>query len=103
MLAQLLLALHFLSVFIFSDTMAASVDPLVVGRVIGDVVDMFVPTVHMSVYFGSKHVTNGCDIKPSIAVSPPKVTVSGHPGELYTLVCLFKPFACMNNIFSHLD
>ncbi|BBH04169.1 Phosphatidylethanolamine-binding protein family protein [Prunus dulcis] len=37
--------------------MAASVDPLVVGRVIGDVVDMFVPTVNMSVYFGSKHVT----------------------------------------------
>ncbi|KAM5570444.1 protein MOTHER of FT and TFL1 [Rosa sericea] len=66
--------------------MAASVDPLVVGRVIGDVVDMFVPTVNMSVYFGSKHVTNGCDIKPSIAVSPPKVTFSGHPGELYTLV-----------------
>ena len=58
----------------FPITMAVSVDPLVVGRVIGDVVDMFVPTVNMSVYFGSKHVTNGCDIKPSLAVSPPKVT-----------------------------
>ncbi|XP_021803177.1 protein MOTHER of FT and TFL1 [Prunus avium] len=66
--------------------MAASVDPLVVGRVIGDVVDMFVPTVNMSVYFGSKHVTNGCDIKPSMAINPPKITVSGQPGELYTLV-----------------
>ncbi|KAL6181449.1 hypothetical protein ACLB2K_048104 [Fragaria x ananassa] len=70
----------------FLISMAVSVDPLVVGRVIGDVVDMFVPTVNMSVYFGSKHVTNGCDIKPSLAVSPPKVTFSGHPGELYTLV-----------------
>lgn len=66
--------------------MAASVDPLVVGRVIGDVVDMFVPTVHMSAYYGSRHVTNGCDIKPSIAVSPPKLTISGNSDELYTLV-----------------
>ncbi|KAJ4846892.1 hypothetical protein Tsubulata_045744 [Turnera subulata] len=66
--------------------MSASVDPLVVGRVIGDVVDMFVPTSNMSVYYGSKHVTNGCDIKPSVAVNPPKITISGHSDELYTLI-----------------
>ncbi|KAM6592453.1 hypothetical protein CsatA_000156 [Cannabis sativa] len=63
-----------------------SVDPLVVGRVIGDVVDMFVPAVSVSVYFGSKHVTNGCDIKPSISITPPKLTISGHSQDLYTLV-----------------
>jgi hypothetical protein len=73
--------------FFFFFLMAASVDPLVVGRVIGDVVDMFVPTVNMSAYFGPKHVTNGCDIKPSMAVNPPKVTLSGHSDELYSLVC----------------
>lgn len=56
--------------------MAASVDPLVVGRVIGDVVDMFIPSVGMSVYFGPKHVTNGCDIKPSMAINSPKVTLT---------------------------
>ncbi|KAK3440584.1 protein MOTHER of FT and TFL1 [Eucalyptus grandis] len=66
--------------------MASSVDPLVVGRVIGDVVDMFVPCVNMSVSYGSKHVTNGCDIKPSLAVNAPKISISGHPDELYTLV-----------------
>ncbi|KAL0415752.1 UNVERIFIED_CONTAM: protein MOTHER of FT and TFL1 [Sesamum latifolium] len=66
--------------------MAANVDPLVVGRVIGDVVDMFVPTVSMSVYYGSKHVNNGCDIKPSMAAAPPRVTITGHANELYTLV-----------------
>uniref|UniRef100_A0A2N9GYU7 Uncharacterized protein n=1 Tax=Fagus sylvatica TaxID=28930 RepID=A0A2N9GYU7_FAGSY len=66
--------------------MAASVDPLVVGRVIGDVVDMFAPTVNLAAYFGSKHVTNGCDIKPSIAVNPPKMTLTGHSDELYALV-----------------
>ncbi|XP_021736432.1 protein MOTHER of FT and TFL1 [Chenopodium quinoa] len=66
--------------------MAASVDPLVVGRVIGDVVDMFVPSVSMSVYFGAKHVTNGCTIKPSIAVDPPRLLIGGHSDVLYTLV-----------------
>ncbi|KAL4296106.1 hypothetical protein GQ457_12G007560 [Hibiscus cannabinus] len=66
--------------------MAASVDPLVVGRVIGDVLDMFVPTVTMSVYYGSKHVTNGCDIKPSMTINPPKVAIDGLPDQLYTLV-----------------
>ena len=68
--------------------MAASVDPLVVGRVIGEVLDMFVPSVNMSVYYGPKHVTNGCDIKPSMAINPPKITLSGHTDELYTLVSL---------------
>ncbi|XP_040998498.1 protein MOTHER of FT and TFL1 [Juglans microcarpa x Juglans regia] len=66
--------------------MSASVDPLVVGRVIGDVVDMFVPTANMSAYFGPKHVTNGCDVKPSAATNPPKMTLSGNSDELYTLV-----------------
>ncbi|KAF9667549.1 hypothetical protein SADUNF_Sadunf15G0034700 [Salix dunnii] len=68
--------------------MAASVDPLVVGRVIGDVIDMFVPAINMSVYYGSKHVSNGCEIKPSLAVNPPKVTISGHSDELYTMVMI---------------
>ncbi|KAJ4889444.1 Protein MOTHER of FT and TF 1 [Raphanus sativus] len=66
--------------------MAASVDPLVVGRVIGDVLDMFIPTANMSVYFGPKHITNGCEIKPSAAVNPPRVIISGNSNELYTLV-----------------
>ena len=69
--------------------MAASVDPLVVGRVIGDVLDMYIPTANMSVYVGPKHITNGCEIKPSAAVKPPKVNISGNPDELYTLVYLF--------------
>ncbi|KAK9106713.1 hypothetical protein Syun_022724 [Stephania yunnanensis] len=69
--------------------MGGSVHPLVLGRVIGDVVDMFVPTVSMSVCFGSKHVTNGCDIKPSLAsAAPPKVLLSGHPDSLYCLVSI---------------
>lgn len=72
--------------FSLCGSMAASVDPLVVGRVIGDVLDMFIPTANMSVYFGPKHITNGCEIKPSAAVNPPKVNISGNSNELYTLV-----------------
>ncbi|XAR68389.1 hypothetical protein NMG60_11003490 [Bertholletia excelsa] len=64
----------------------AAVDPLVVGRVIGDVVDMFVPTVTMNVYFGSRHVTNGCDVKPSVTSEPPMISILAHSHELFTLV-----------------
>ncbi|RWW69788.1 hypothetical protein BHE74_00022575 [Ensete ventricosum] len=68
--------------------MAGYVDPLVVGRVIGDVVDLFVPTISMTVSFGSKHVSNGCDIKPSMAGNPPSVHISGQQSDLYTLITL---------------
>ena len=44
--------------------MPHSTDPLVVGRVIGDVIDMSVPSMDMYVYYGSKQVTNGCEINP---------------------------------------
>ncbi|RWW22002.1 hypothetical protein GW17_00013828 [Ensete ventricosum] len=67
--------------------MARYVDPLVVGRVIGDVVDLFVPTVSLTVSFGSKHVSNGCDIKPSMAADPPTVQIAGQQSDLYILVC----------------
>ncbi|KAJ4973538.1 hypothetical protein NE237_006712 [Protea cynaroides] len=66
--------------------MAASVEPLVVGRVIGDVIDLFVPSVPMSVQYGSKHISNGCEIKPSIAINRPNVLISGSFNELFTLV-----------------
>ncbi|KAK4750814.1 hypothetical protein SAY87_004296 [Trapa incisa] len=66
--------------------MASWVDPLVVGRVIGDVVDMFVPMAGMTINYGMKHINNGCQIKPSMAADAPKVTISGNSDELYTLV-----------------
>jgi phosphatidylethanolamine-binding protein len=66
--------------------MAAHVDPLVVGRVIGDVVDMFVPSVLVSVRFGTKDLTNGCEIKPSVAAFPPVVHIAGRANDLFTLV-----------------
>ncbi|KAJ3700742.1 hypothetical protein LUZ61_004447 [Rhynchospora tenuis] len=66
--------------------MSSNVDPLVVGRVIGEVVDLFVPTTKMDVNFGAKHVNNGCDIKPSMATDPPSIHIGGRPSHLFTLV-----------------
>ena len=34
--------------------MVHSTDYMVVGRVIGDVIDMFIPSMDMVVYYGSK-------------------------------------------------
>ncbi|KAH0435257.1 hypothetical protein IEQ34_026667 [Dendrobium chrysotoxum] len=62
------------------------VESLVVGRVIGEVVDLFVPTVTMSVNYGPKHINNGCDVKPSMAVNPPALCISGNISDLYTLI-----------------
>ncbi|OEL29790.1 Protein MOTHER of FT and TFL1-like protein 1 [Dichanthelium oligosanthes] len=68
--------------------MASHVNLLVVERVIGDVVDMFVPTVPMSVRFGTKDLTNGCDVKPSIAIAAPTVQIVGRANDLFTLVSI---------------
>ena len=61
-------------------------DPLVVGRVIGEVVDLFVPSINMTVAYGSKDISNGCLLKPSATAAPPLVRISGRRNDLYTLV-----------------
>nr|ABW96232.1 ZCN9 [Zea mays] len=67
--------------------MARFVDPLVVGRVIGEVVDLFVPSISMTVaYDGSKDISNGCLLKPSATAAPPLVRISGRRNDLYTLI-----------------
>eukprot|EP01018_Ginkgo_biloba_P005044 Gb_13113 [translate_table: standard] len=68
--------------------MARSVDPLIVGKVIGDVIDIFTPSVDAAVYYGTKRVTNGCEIKPSATLQRPNVQVSARNFEdtLFTLV-----------------
>ncbi|WCJ41813.1 PEBP (phosphatidylethanolamine-binding protein) family protein [Euphorbia peplus] len=53
-------------------------DPLVVGRVIGDVIDSFSPSVKMTVIYNSnKQVFNGHELFPSAVISKPKVEVQG--------------------------
>lgn len=68
--------------------LSMSTDPLVVGRVIGDVVDCFSLSVQMSVTYNSnKHVYNGHELSPSSITARPRVEV--HGGDMrsfFTLV-----------------
>ncbi|KAM0068394.1 putative phosphatidylethanolamine-binding protein [Helianthus debilis subsp. tardiflorus] len=58
--------------------MARMSDPLVIGRVVGDVVDNFTQCVDMSVtYNSSKQVYNGHELFPSSVTTKPKVDVRG--------------------------
>jgi phosphatidylethanolamine-binding protein len=66
--------------------MAAHVDPLVVGRVIGDVADLFMLSVAISVQFHTMDVTNSIEIKPSDIASLPAVNITGRANDLFTLV-----------------
>ena len=67
-------------------------DPLVVGRVIGDVVDPFSASVRVTVKYNSnKKVYNGHELFPSSITIKPKVEV--HGGDMrsfFTLVCLYS-------------
>ncbi|XP_022133171.1 protein SELF-PRUNING-like [Momordica charantia] len=60
---------------------------LVLGRVIGDVVDPFIPSIKMSVTFGNKQVLNGHEFFPSSLTSKPRVHIQGEDmRSLFTLI-----------------
>jgi len=62
-------------------------DPLVVGRVIGDVVDPFVRRVPLRVAYTAREVSNCCELRPSAIVEQPRVEVGGPDMRtFYTLV-----------------
>ena len=62
-------------------------DPLVVGRVIGDVVDPFVRRVALRVGYASRDEANGCELRPAAIADQPRVEVGGPDMRtFYTLV-----------------
>ncbi|KAJ1258115.1 hypothetical protein BS78_10G049200 [Paspalum vaginatum] len=62
-------------------------DPLVIGRVVGDVVDHFVQTNNIRVSYGARTVSNGRELRPSMVGHQPRVDVGGHDMRtFYTLV-----------------
>uniref|UniRef100_A0A453K9S2 CEN-like protein 2 n=1 Tax=Aegilops tauschii subsp. strangulata TaxID=200361 RepID=A0A453K9S2_AEGTS len=68
-------------------TMSRSVEPLIVGRVIGEVLDTFNPCVKMvTTYNSNKLVFNGHELYPSAVVSKPRVEVQG--GDLRSMFTL---------------
>ncbi|XP_020111149.1 protein FLOWERING LOCUS T-like [Ananas comosus] len=62
-------------------------DPLVVGNVVGDVLDPFTKSASVRVLYNSRELTNGSDLKPSQVANEPRVEIGGRDmRNLYTLV-----------------
>ncbi|KAL8202014.1 hypothetical protein R6Q57_011161 [Mikania cordata] len=68
-------------------------DPLVVGRVIGDVLDNFTKSVNLTVSYNDKEVHNGCELKPSKVVSQPRVDVGGDDLRAFHTLVMVDPDA----------
>ncbi|OAY40872.1 protein TERMINAL FLOWER 1 [Manihot esculenta] len=69
--------------------MARIIEPLIVGGVIGDVLDPFLPAIKMSVSYNSRQVHNGHELFPSTLVSKPKVEIQGADlRSFFTLVMI---------------
>ncbi|NP_001274897.1 flowering locus T protein [Solanum tuberosum] len=63
------------------------VDPLIVGRVIGDVLDPFTRSVDLRVVYNNKDVNNACVLKPSQVVMQPRAHIGGDDlRNFYTLI-----------------
>ncbi|KAJ3695203.1 hypothetical protein LUZ60_000580 [Juncus effusus] len=73
--------------------MQRETNPLIVGRVIGDVVDRFVRTVQLKVTYGSREVTNGKEFKPSQVVSQPRVEIGGNDLRTFYTLAMVDPDA----------
>lgn len=98
--------------------MSRVMEPLSVGRVIGDVIDIFSPSVRMNVTYNSNiHVANGHELKPSMVISKPRVDIGGDDmrfaytlvscsvtyssiASLYLYVCVCVTVYCTQDIFS---
>ncbi|KAA8533752.1 hypothetical protein F0562_031269 [Nyssa sinensis] len=70
--------------------MSRLIETLAIGRVVGEVVDSFTPTVKMNVTYNSnKQVSNGYELMPSVIASRPRVEIGGEDMRAaYTLVNL---------------
>ncbi|KAG5408040.1 hypothetical protein IGI04_004359 [Brassica rapa subsp. trilocularis] len=65
------------------------IEPLIVGRVVGEVLDFFTQTIEMNVSYNKKQVCNGHELFPSSVSSKPRVEI--HGGDLrsfFTLVMI---------------
>ncbi|XP_010511444.1 PREDICTED: protein FLOWERING LOCUS T [Camelina sativa] len=62
-------------------------DPLIVSRVVGDVLDPFNRSISLRVTYGQREVTNGLDLRPSQVQNKPRVEIGGEDlRNFYTLV-----------------
>ncbi|XP_010523529.1 PREDICTED: protein BROTHER of FT and TFL 1 [Tarenaya hassleriana] len=68
--------------------MSREIEPLVVGRVVGDVIERFNPSVTMRVTYNlDKQVANGHELMPSSFIYKPRVEIGGDDmRSFYTLI-----------------
>ena len=68
-------------------------DPLVIGRVVGDVLDPFTRNISLRIMYGGREVTNGKEFKPSALVNQPRAMVGGY--DLRTFYTLVSPISLL--------
>ncbi|KAF5737458.1 CTRSTFL-like protein [Tripterygium wilfordii] len=67
--------------------MARSLEALMIGRVIGDVLEPFNPSIKMGVTYNNKQVSNGHEFFPSAVATKPRVLIQeGDMRSFFTLV-----------------
>ncbi|KAI7730298.1 hypothetical protein M8C21_004512 [Ambrosia artemisiifolia] len=68
--------------------MSRVIEPLVLGRVIGEVVDSFTPSVKLDVTYNlNKIVYNGHELMPNLITTKPRVDIGGEDmRSAYTLI-----------------
>ncbi|CAK8542803.1 unnamed protein product [Lathyrus sativus] len=72
---------------------SSSRNPLVVGRVIGDVLDPFESSIPLQITYGNRNVSNGCELKPSQVANQPRVSIGGDDPMIYYTLVLVDPDA----------
>ncbi|CAD6250417.1 unnamed protein product [Miscanthus lutarioriparius] len=61
-------------------------DPLVIGNVVGDILDPFIKSASLRVLYNNRELTNGSELKPSQVANEPRIEIAGHDMRtLYTL------------------
>ncbi|KAF5803664.1 putative phosphatidylethanolamine-binding protein [Helianthus annuus] len=68
-------------------------DPLVVGRVIGDVLDSFTKSINLTISYNDREVSNGCTLKPSQVVNQPRVDIGGDDLRAFHTLVMVDPDA----------
>ncbi|CAL9067376.1 unnamed protein product, partial [Musa banksii] len=68
-------------------------DPLILGHVVGDVLDPFARSVSLGVMYKNRLVINGSEFKPSAVVDKPLVQVGGDDLRIFYTLVMVDPDA----------
>ncbi|RLM79876.1 hypothetical protein C2845_PM12G19610 [Panicum miliaceum] len=71
-------------------------DPLVVGNVVGDILDPFIKSASLKVLYNNRELTNGSELKPSQVANEPRIEISG--SDMRTLYTLDHPWPQCSSI-----